>query len=221
MPDLLLYEHIKRSIGDLLDEADRLYNERMALLTLKTISQVVTSYRDQLTNAVYDVWNGNSDPIDFRRAMKALLREDAPQAFEEGMREGGIDEPDEDDQAALTEKVNDWLGEQVPYVNDFAKAVAEARGDKDKRAAIQERVGLWVDAMRSIGELGRAYAMGNVKAEWRLGDRATHTPDCIALSKKAAHRVSWWIERGHTPPIHLGCGCGLYDVKSGDLIMGE
>jgi hypothetical protein len=206
---------------ELIERAEALVDAWRLEVTVKTIAQIVVSYRDQLTNLVYDVFNGNSDPVDFRRAMKALLREDAPQAFEEGMREGGILDPDDDDQAAMTEKVNDWLGEQVQYVNDFAKAIGEAAKDKTQRQVILDRVVLWVDAMRNLGELGRAYAMGNVKATWQLGDRATHTSDCIALSKRPAHRVSWWMERGYTPPIHLGCGCGLIDDKTGETIMGE
>lgn len=206
---------------NLLDRAEALVTAWQSEITLKTISQVVNSYRDELTNAVYDVFNGNSDPIDFRRAHKALLREDAPQAYLEGLREGGIDEPDEDDKAVMDEKVNDWLGGQVQYVNDFAKAIGEARSDKTQRQAILDRVVLWVDSLRSLGELGRAYAMGNIKAEWHLGDRLNHTPECIAFSQLRPHRVSWWIERGRTPPIHLGCGCALVDSKSGETIMGE
>jgi len=209
----------RTNLLNLLDQAEALVTDWQ--ITTKTIGQIINSYRDQLTNLVYDVFNGNSDPIDFRRAHKALLREDAPQAYIEGLREGGIDELDDDDKAAMDEKVNDWLSEQVTFVNDFAKAIGEARKDKTQRQAILDRVVLWVDSLRSLGELGRAYALGNVKADWQLGDRNTHTEDCIALSKRPAHRVSWWIERGHTPPIHLGCGCRLRNVKTNETIMGE
>ena len=185
------------------------------------IGRVVSDYQDKLTNLVYDVWNGHSDAIDLRRAQKALLREYAPRAYVEGMRDGGIDEPDDDDKAVADEKVSDWLSAQVEFVNDFAKAVGEARKDKEQRKSILDRVGMWADSLRALSELGRAYAMGNVKAEWRLGDRATHTQDCIDFSRLKPHRVTWWTERGRTPPIHLGCGCALVDVKSGETIMGE
>lgn len=211
------------TLAGLLDIADEIVNERLARLavSVKTIGQVTKKYADELTNAVYDVWNGNSDPVDFRRAHKALIREYAPQAYEEGVREGGIDELDEDDKAVMNEAVSDWTSEQVKYVNDFAAAIAEARKDKDKRPAILDRIDMWVDSLRSLGDSGRAYAMSNVKATWQLGDRQNHTPDCVALSKRPAHRVSWWTERGYQPPIHLGCGCALVDAKSGETIMGE
>lgn len=209
----------------MLDAAEAIVKERSAryIVAEKTIAQVTKPYGDQLANAVYDVWNGNSDAIDLRRAHKALLREFAFQAYDEGLREGGIPESemDDEDKAARGEAVFDWLANQLEYVNDFAKAVGEARKDKAKRPAILDRVSMWVDSMRTIGEQGRAYALRNVKAKWYLGDRQNHTPDCVDLSKKAAHRVSWWIERGYTPPIHLGCGCRLADVKNGKTIMGE
>lgn len=208
----------------LLDIAERIVSDRLALLVgLKTIGQITRQYNDQLTNAVYDVFNGNSDAIDLRRAHKALLREFAFQVYDEGLHEGGITDADLDDEdkAVRGEAVFDWLTNQTEFVNDFAKAVAEARKDKDKRPAILDRVSMWVDSLRTLGDQGRAYALRNVRAKWYLGDRQNHTPDCIDLSKKAAHRVSWWTERGYTPPIHLGCGCRLADAKSGDVIMGE
>lgn len=192
-------------------------------ISLKTIGQVVKTFSDQLTNLVYDVWNKHSDAIDFRRAFKTLLRDDAPQAYTEGLREGGIDEPDAEDQQVMDETVNDWLATQVSFVNDFAQAVFDARKNKDQRPAILDRVTIWVDSLRSIGERGRAYAMGNVKADWQLGDRQTHTQDCIDLSKLKPHRVSWWTERGYIPgnERHIGCGCRLRNVATGETIMGE
>ena len=56
----------------------------------RTISQVVTTYRDQLTNFTHETLNGSMDAVDMRRAHTALVRQLGPQAYYEGLREGGI-----------------------------------------------------------------------------------------------------------------------------------
>lgn len=199
---------------------------KKAAVTVKTIGQVVTKYDDQLANAVHDVWNGHSSAIDLRRAHKAMLKDFAPQVYEEGMREGGTDELDDEDRSDMDEAIGDWLGGQFEHINQFAAdvvAVKDADDVKAARAAILDRVTLWVDSLRELGDLGRAYALKNVKAFWKLGDRQTHTQDCIDLSKLKAHRVSWWTDKGYIPGSdrHIGCGCSLRNAKTDEVIMGE
>jgi hypothetical protein len=171
---------------------------RYNLVEAKSIAQIVRGYGDQLANMVYDVFNGNSDPVDFRRAHKALLKEVAPEAYSEGMKEGGLTDLDEEDRAAQDEAVNDWLGSQLSFVNDFAKAIGAARKDKEQRAAILARVDQWVDSLRTLGDLGRAYATQNEKGSWRLGD-TEHCDTCLKLSRMKPHRLSWFMDRGYIP----------------------
>jgi hypothetical protein len=213
----------------LLDEAETLIDQRLAALMVatKTISQVVSDYTDQLTNAVYDVWNGHSDAIDFRRAHKAMLREYAPRAFIEGMREGGTFEIDEEDRSEMEEQVSDWLATQLTHVNDFSKAVGEARKSKDQRPAILERVSMWADSLRSLGDMGRAYALANEKVQWTLGETEEHCDTCLRLSRMKPHRVSWFTSRGYIPRQNgsttLDCGGWLCDCsgknKKGETVL--
>lgn len=223
MPDPLLYEHIKLSISDLLDEAERLYRERLALLTLKTIGQIVTQYRDGLTSLVYETMNHRMDAVDMRRDMKALIRELAPRAIQEGWREGGLSEADieDEDQQWADEGAADWIADQVQYVNAFAKDTYAAGKDAEARAAILQRLDLWMDALRRLGELALAYAVKSEKAYWKLGERINHTPECVKLAQGKPHRVQWFIDRGYAPPLHFGCGCSIRRTKDDSVIMGE
>lgn len=181
-------------------------------VTLKTIGQVVTQYDDKLTNAVYDVWNGHSSAVDLRRAHKAMLKQFAPMIYLEGMHEGGIkeDDIDEKDQADLDEAVNDWLSKQVDFVNAFAKDAEAARRNKDERPKILDRVGMWVDSLRSLGDLGKAYALKNERGQWILGETEQHCDTCKYLAGLKPHRVSWFVERGYIPRQNgsgkLDCG---------------
>jgi hypothetical protein len=195
---------------------------------VKTISQIVKRYGDQLSNAVYDVFNGGSDPVDFRRAHKALLRESAPDVYLEGMREGGIAEEDLDDEdrAAMSEAVGDWLGSQLSFVNDFAKAIGEARKDKEQRDSILARVDQWIDSLRTLGDLGKAYATQNEKGSWIMGN-TEHCDTCLKLSKMKPHRLKWFIDRGYIPRENgsdtldchgFNCQCEIQNAK-GEVLL--
>jgi len=210
-------------MSELLDVADNIVNYHLSRLRLKSINQIVTQYKDGLNSLVYETFNHRRDAVDMRRKMKALIRQLAPAAIVEGWREGGLTEDmvEDEDQQWADEGVADWIAEQVQYVNDFAKAAYEAGTDKEARQAILDRVDLWVEAMRRLGELGKAYALKSEKAYWKLGDRQTHTPDCVKLSQGKPHRVQWFIDHGHAPPIHFGCGCSIRTVKDDNVIMGE
>jgi hypothetical protein len=201
---------------------------RYDVAEIKTIGQITKRYGDQLSNLVYDIFNGNSDPIDFRRAHKALLREVAPSMYLEGLNEGGIKEADidEDDQAAMDETVNDWLGAQLSFVNDFAKAIGDAKKDKTQRPAILDRVAQWVDSLRTLGDLGRAYATRNEKGRWVLGD-TEHCDTCLRLSKMAPKRLSWFTDRGYIPRENgsetldchgFNCQCEIQNAKGKVLL---
>lgn len=197
--------------------------KREKALTLKTIGQIVKRYNDGLESLVYETMNHRMDAVDMRRDMKALLRELAPEAIQEGWREGGLSEADidDDDEEWAADGVSSWLDEQLQYVNDFARDTYDAGDDADKRKAILGRVDLWVDAMRRLAELAKAYAMKSQKAYWALGDRINHTPDCVALSRRKPRRLAKWIEDGYIPPIHFDCGCSLRLVSDDSVVAGE
>ena len=216
----------RQSLAAALARASDYLASRMgaADIEVKTIGQIVKRYGDQLSNMVYDVFNGNSDPVDFRRAHKALLREVAPQVYSEGMNEGGIaeDAQDEEDKAAMSEAVDDWLGSQLSFVNDFSKAIGEARKDKEQRPAILDRVEMWVNSLRDFGSQGKAYANGNEKGTWILGD-AEHCKSCLRYAAMKPHRMSWWLARDLPRSSDLECGgfncaCDIVDSEGNSLL---
>ncbi len=211
----------RRKILTLLEQADTLLNGIAP--AVKTIGGTVIKYANDLDNIVYDAFNHRITAVDMRRAHKELMRQLAPEVVTEGLHEGGLadEDIDEEDQAWVDETISDWLGVQVDAANGFAADAYAAGDDGDKRADCLSRESMWVDALRDLGELAKAYAMRSTKAIWVLGLTNTHTPDCVALSQKKAHRLSWWIDNGYTPPIHLGCMCSLVNAASGETIMGE
>jgi hypothetical protein len=163
----------------------------------KSVNEVTRDYDATLTRFAFDVLNGNSDAVDFRRSHKALIRSLALDAYVEGLREGGVsaDEMDDEDHAA----VRAWIDEQAAHVNDFAAWLAggEPRNSEAKRRELAERVALWVQALDNLGGLGRAAALANTMCTWRVGD-TEHCDTCRELDG-ARHRLKWFTSKGYIP----------------------
>lgn len=196
----------------------------------RTIAQVVRVYRDQLTNFVYETLNGSMDAISLRRVHREMVRRMGPDAYLEGLREGGvpIEELDGSDRKAITE----WIGGQLAHVNGFAADTVAARGNDAKRKQIMARLDLWVESMRTIGNQGLMSAQKNKMGTWRLGPTEEH---CITKNGRIGcanlhgkrHRLSWFLSRGIIPrqpgSAILGCQgyqclCGIFDDKGNRLV---
>jgi len=206
----------------------------------ETIAQVTREYGDRLDNLVYNainrIKNGQTKPgpmqTAFRTEHKRMILDLGPQAYIEGLREGGVDaeELDDDDKATISA----WVSNQQSYVNGFAADVVAAAGNDDAERAVLGRVPLWVAALEALGGLGFASAQGNMMMTWRLNaHHATNEhcstkdgkPGCDSLDGKR-HRLTWWRQRGLIPrtpggPTACGgwnCGCGLVD-DNGELVL--
>lgn len=193
-------------------------------LAQKSVNEVLRQYEDTLTRFAFEVLRGG-DAVDFRRSHKALIRSLAPEAYAEGLREGGVSQDEMDDEDAAT--VRDWIAEQVSHVNDFAAWLAsgDPRNSEDKRRQMAERVALWVQALDNLGALGRASAKANQMGVWRMGD-TEHCDTCRELNG-ARHRLKWFTSKGYIPrevgSATLDCGgyncqCGIYS-ESGERLL--
>lgn len=162
----------------------------------KTIGQISNAYRDRLYNIVYDVFR-TGDAIDMRRSHKALLKDMSAKAYEEGWREGGIDqaELEPEDRSAYDEAIDEFYASQREYVDSFAKDAARGRLNEAERPAILARVPLWVDSLINFGEAGKVAALGNVALTFDGDDGEESCIDCQRLKGKR-HRRNWWAERG-------------------------
>ena len=193
--------------------------------TQLTIGEVTRTYKDQLTNFVFEALNGNMDALDLSRSMRSLLRDLADDVYIEGMREGGIKDPeselDKDDESAI----KDWLSGQLSHVRDFSRAVISVRSGDTTRRDILDRIELWVDNLALLGSLGTASAKRNIMVTWVYGD-TDHCATCKMLNGKR-RRLKWFIDNGYIPQergsatLDCGgweCGCHLEDDE-GNWIM--
>jgi hypothetical protein len=200
---------------------------RVALLlsAQKSVNEVTREYDDTLTRFCFDVLLGG-DAVDFRRSHKALLRALAPEAYAEGLREGGVDADEQDDDDRAT--VSGWVDEQVSHVNDFAAWLAggEPRNSEDKRRELGERVGLWVQSLESLGSMGRASAKANQMGTWRRKGDKDSCDTCVELDGQR-HRLKWFLKHNYIPRQPgsesleckgYECECGVY-ADGGERIL--
>ena len=127
--------------------------------------------------------------------MKRLIRSAAPDAYAEGLREGGIIPPEFDEED--TQAVKDWISSQLPFVNGFAGDVVAAAGDADAKRAILARIDMWVAALEALAAIALANARKNAMGTWKLGP-TEHCKTCAWLSEQR-HRLKWFLRYGYIP----------------------
>lgn len=138
-----------------------------------------------------------------RATMKAAAPADVAQAIaEETVR-----------QQAYEEKAK--IRFRAAMIDALGKGAAAERAAGVRKATAAERryatMRQEMVAARSVAAVDRVglRQLSPQGAFWKLGQRATHTPDCVALSGKvwpweALDRFRMW------PPLHGNCGCTLH-----------
>ena len=213
-----------------LPAAREAFIEMAQAIELFSINEVANDYENTLSRWIVDVANGNMSGRTLRSQMRDLILEKSEEVYTEGMREGGIPDDelalDDDDKATI----RDWVLGQVEHISDFADAaetVHELTGDERTAArdAMLDRVGYWVDNLRSLGGLGLASAKKNMMVEWEFGD-TQHCDTCASLNGKRK-RIKWFIDNGYIPQERgsdtLDCGgwncqCRLKNDDGGTIL---
>lgn len=210
---------------DSLSRMAAIIGQAVDLFSVKGYAQ---EYHERLSEAVVGVFNGDRSQASLAGIHKQLIREYARDIYPEGMSDGGIDdaenELDDDDQARITEFIND----QISHVSDFAQAVADTRQAEDQTAAqssINRRVEIWAQRMEAFGNEGRLRAQDGIMARWKLGDTEKHCADCLHNSNRSPQRVRVWRENIGLPQnpdlacSGINCDCSLVSAKTGKVLF--
>jgi len=201
-----------------------------AIMALKSVNEVLREYEDLLTRYVIDAANGNMSAGEMSRAHKSALKRIAPQAYDEGLREGGVSDPEAERDEGDDETIDDWVKDQSSYTLDFASAAAEVsklKGDEktEARRAVLDRVVDWVNALRTLANKGFASAKENMTVTWEYGD-TEHCDTCQSLNGKT-RRLKWFTARGYYPRepgsptlacSGFKCLCKIVDAKGRQVL---
>lgn len=185
-------------LAALLDAAEAMIERR----AVKAVVGAVREYESRLSEFVRRGLSGFYSQKEFVTRHTVLINELAIQAFYEGMKAGGIEDPKDEITDEESAMVDEWLTEQVSHIAEFALAVNDASKAKgeDKQAAqdaVDNRLSFWVRSMETLQTMGEASAQKNMMVTWEYGE-TEHCETCQSLNGKR-RRWGWFVDRGYIP----------------------
>lgn len=157
--------------------------------------------------------------------LRALLRDKlwtaGYAAYEDGLREGGMDPADADAEELARRRnvVAEWNAAQTTYIDNFANEVAREGLTPDQ---IAQRAVLWVSkSLRAIYYVGLIDTKTDLVYPWLLGPAEKHCPTCLANAGQQ-HTMKEWAAAGMLPgSSSLACGGWECQCKFGQGMRGR
>lgn len=140
---------------------------------------------------------------------RALIAKYARRAYEDGLKDGGVEDGMDDEDLAEVAK---YTATQSGYVSDIGAVLFRGDGISDAQAA--QRPGMWFSkSIYPAYERGRISADKNGLYEWTLGRTELHCSTCLTLNGQR-HRMKEYAKRELLPrSSKLACGGWLCDCK--------
>jgi len=166
-------------------------------------------YQRVLDKDVRDLYNGKMDRGAFVDDMVRLIDQQFDRAWNEGMRENGLD-PKADMTDAWAKELDDTKVRELDYVESFADDITQAGKDGTDIKPLRDRVGLWTNRYNQVVNQAQiTTANKEDKFAWRLGATEQHCETCQKLNGIVATAKDWQ-ESGykpqHAPNAMLECG---------------
>jgi len=185
---------------------------RLNLLTaIRAVTRAVKTegyYARVLDRAVRDLYAGEMNEGEFIDEQIRLIEEQFRRAWNEGMRNVGLD-PEKD----LTDEWEMVLLEQIDkeqeFILDYADAIIEAREAAAPIDPLRGRVDLWVNRYPEMTHLAEITCGGESRLLWRLGATEEHCNTCYTLDGTVATAEEWEASGYHpqgAPNDKLECG---------------
>ena len=210
LPDALrnaikAYQHLGGIVPpDLTIAARRLDLMQAGYEALKTIGY----YDRSLSAAVRDFYKGEIDSGEFIDEMIRLIEGQLTRAWNEGMRENGLD-PRKDLTDAWREVLQGEVNSEFDHVLDFAADVERAAQQQLPLAPLMQRVQMWVNRYTDVLNLSIiTTAKQEDRFKWIYGD-THHCETCAMLNGVVATKEQWDASgfRPQNPPNEmLECG---------------
>lgn len=159
----------------------------------KQFGLIADRFRANFIELVNRALGGRLPRDQFDDFLFRYLSQRGQQTFIDGKREGGSEEElDSTDEG----QIQDWLIEQIMYLQGFGDAVY-ARQYTPEQAA--DHADMWVNkSLRTIQDYGRRSGAGDRRYKWVLGPAEKHCRDCPRLDGQV-HRYREWYARGWYP----------------------
>ena len=145
----------------------------------------------------------------FGLVARALVAKYARRAYEDGLKDGGVEDGMDDDDLR---DVATYTAQQSAFVTDIGAVLF--RGDGISDAQADQKPELWFNkSIYPAYERGRLSADKNGLYEWTLGRTEQHCETCLTLNGQR-HRMKDYAKRQLLPRSSaLACGGWLCDCK--------
>jgi hypothetical protein len=208
--------------------ADLLAQTPIIANAVKSVETLADDYEVQITEAAADVFNGDSTSSTFAAKLRALIKRDAEDMYQQVLDDNATEEKSDDEQMV----VDGWIADQLDFVDGFAEDVVKARRVNspddytDRQAAIFARAATWAQSLTALAGKLNALMKENVMGTWKLGATEVHCEKCSWLDGQR-HRLKWFTKQGYIPrepgsqTLTCGgwrCDCGIEDDDGNQLL---
>lgn len=172
-----------------------------------TQSQFIRDWNDLVQSAR----DGSMTRRRFGTIARAMIARTSRRAFEDGLRDGGVDPADMSDEDRAD--INAHVMEQSIYVTQLGEAVFRTERVTDALAALKGDL-WWNKSIYPAYTKGLRSADKNGYYAWQLGATEDHCEDCLRFSMGHVHRLRDWIKSGYIPKAEkLACGGWRCDCR--------
>jgi hypothetical protein len=146
-------------------------------------------------------------PAEFDTLMLASLERAGRDAYIDGLKQGGVSQMDETDEAELQR----WVSDQIDFIDNLK---AQVYSDGISAVEVPARADMWQNkSLSTMYDAGRVSADRNGMYIWKLGGTEKHCNDCIRLNGQV-HRFKDWYSRDWLPQSdRLSCNGFNCDCK--------
>jgi hypothetical protein len=191
------------------------YDVEDAQIQLERAMKTEAYYRRALNRDVLDFYRGDIESGEFIDDMVMLISEQLTRAWNEGMRENGLD-PKKDMTDEWQGILDGLIADEEDHVLDYAQAIEDARNNGTPIDPLKARVELWVNRYPEVVSFSKITTAPKDRFVWRLGATEQHCDTCARLNGTVATGADWIASGFHPqdPPNDLlECGGWRCDCK--------
>lgn len=187
--------------------------ELIHAINLKTYGYML----DHVDKYARELYKDEMSRDEFIDSMASLIEEQLKRAWNEGMRNNGLD-PKEDMTDEWQDILDNLILDQWTYIENYADSILQGAKDGTPVESYRARASLWANRYNeTVSEAELVTASKGDKLEWVLGATEQHCDTCFRLNGIVAF-ASEWEELGvhpqGAPNGLLACGgwkcdCGL------------
>ncbi len=192
--------------GDRAREISRLQGGKE--LATKAFSITRIDFEAAFSRILARAVKGGARPNQIENLMLGLLQSSGQKAFQDGLREGGVNDlPDDSD----LQEIQNIIANSIDYLDPLLQ---QAFSGDIAPLDVHLRAEMWANkTLTQFFNAGRISSDRNAMYEWLLGQTEKHCPDCARLNGQV-HRFKDWYARDWLPQSdRLDCGGFRCDCK--------